>query len=72
MSTSTARPSLDLALSPLTSATSREAQLAAALGCIITGRPLPAHLCPPAHAAAPCPMSVEAGIRRIVGGPMVS
>ena len=43
-------------------------QIAEAIGCIITGRPLPAHLRPEPFAASR-PASVEEGIARILAKP---
>ena len=51
-----------------TSSTGRQAQLEEALGCIICGRPFPAHL---ALAAQPvgAPATVAEGLARILSGP---
>ena len=43
-------------------------EIALAIGCIITGRPLPAHLQPQPFAVAR-PASVEEGIARILAKP---
>ena len=48
--------------------TSAAAQIAEAIGCIITGRPLPVHLRPAPFVAAPA-ASVEEGIARILAKP---
>ena len=46
---------------------SKAEQIAEAIGCIITGRPLPAYLAPQPH-VAPAVASVQEGIARILRG----
>ena len=48
--------------------TSRQAQIEEALGCIICGRPFPAHLAPPAQPVG-APATVAEGLARILSGP---
>lgn len=51
----------------LSSSASAQDPTAECLGCIITGRPFPAHLRPAAFVGA-SPATVEAGIARILDG----
>ena len=63
-SSHTTRNSIPVSYVPTTSAAE---QIAEAIGAIITGRPLPAHLRPSPVGIAK-PASVSEGIARILGG----
>jgi hypothetical protein len=55
-----------------TRATTRQALIHEAIGCIITGRPFPTHLAPPVDDTGDRPAtSCEQGIGRILAGPAV-
>ena len=56
------------AYTPPSTVDSRQAAIAAAIGCIITGRPFPAHLRPQPMPAARPVATVEDGLARIVRG----
>ena len=68
MPISTSRPALGIALDAGTPI-DRQALATEALQCIIAGRPLPERVRPAELPLAAAPMSVEAGIARILGGP---
>ena len=60
-------PSFTSLTPTLSSSGSSEDPTAECLGCIISGRPFPAHLRPAAFVGA-SPTTVEAGIARILNG----